>query len=106
MELLYILLVLLFTTRLFGELAERLGQPPLVGELVSGIILGTLVNRFSDVFPVLAGLQNNHVFNAITDLAIFFLMLLAGIEMHPRKLAEASTGAFVVALGSMSRRKS
>ena len=39
MEILYILLVLLVVTRFFGELAERAGQPALVGELLSGIVL-------------------------------------------------------------------
>lgn len=32
---LLILLILLVTTRIFGEVAERLGQPSLVGELIT-----------------------------------------------------------------------
>jgi Kef-type K+ transport system membrane component KefB len=71
MELLYILLVLLFATRLFGELAVRMGQPALVGELLSGIVLGTLVHHYSGTFPILTDLSENHVFSALTDLAIF-----------------------------------
>lgn len=96
MDILYILLVLLIVTRLFGELAERLGQPALLGELFSGILLGLVVNQFDGFFPILSMLTDNEVFHAITDLGIFFLMLLGGIEMHPRDLVKASGGASLV----------
>ncbi len=101
MHILYILLVLLIVTRLFGELAERFGQPALLGELVSGILLGLVVHHFEGFFPVLSGLVDNEVFTAITDLGIFFLMLLGGIEMHPRDLVKASGGATLVAVLGM-----
>jgi Kef-type K+ transport system membrane component KefB len=78
MEILYILLVLLVVTRVSGELAERIGQPVLVGELISGICLGLVVSHFPDTFPVLADLDVNEVFHGVTELAMFFLMLLAG----------------------------
>lgn len=101
MELLYVLLVLLFVTRFAGEMATRFGQPPLVGELVAGIALGLVAHHLSGTLPVLAGLDDNHVFDALTDLAIFFLMLLAGMEMSPRELTESSRSAFWVALGGL-----
>ena len=102
MNLLYVLLVLLLVTRLCGELAERLHQPALVGELLAGIALGVVAGRYHDALPVLAGLADNEVFGAITDLAIFFLMLLAGLELRPRELVEASGRALAVALGGMA----
>lgn len=98
MELFYVLLVLLVVTRIFGEIAQRLRQPPLAGELVGGIILGILIAASPGSFPTLAGLQDEPVFHAITDLAIFFLMLHAGIELHPRDIGRASGHAFWVAL--------
>lgn len=101
MELLYILLVLLFVTRLFGELSVRLGQPALVGELVSGIILGLIANHYATTFPLLNHLPENPVFQGLTDLAIFFLMLLAGLEMQPGDLVKAAGSSFVIALGGV-----
>ncbi|NIQ95006.1 MAG: cation:proton antiporter [Desulfuromonadales bacterium] len=101
MHILYIILVLLIITRLFGELAERVGQPSLLGELVSGIFLGILIHYYGGEFPTLAGLPKNEVFIALTDLGIFFLMLLGGIEMHPRDLVKASGSASIVALFGM-----
>jgi Kef-type K+ transport system membrane component KefB len=101
MELLYVLLILLLTTRLCGELAERIGQPALVGELVSGIALGAVATTYSGTFPVLSELPELPAFNAITDLGVFFLMLLAGCEMRPRDLARATSGALPVAVGGL-----
>ncbi len=100
MEILYILLVLLAVTRIFGEIAERLGQPALVGELLAGIMLGILVGLYHDLFPAFAR-PHNEAFTALTDLGMFFLMLLAGIEMQPRDLVETSRRAFFVALGGL-----
>lgn len=101
MEILYVLLVLLIATRAFGELAVRMGQPALVGELLAGILLGIVVMHNAESFPVLAELPDDHVFGAITDLAIFFLMLMAGLELRPSKLAEASGRAILVAAGGL-----
>lgn len=101
MSIIYILLVLLIITRIFGELSERFGQPALLGELISGICLGMLVHHYDQTFPVLANLSENEVFTAITDLGIFFLMLLGGVELSPVKLFKASKGAIVVAIGGM-----
>jgi Kef-type K+ transport system membrane component KefB len=101
MEILYVLLVLLIATRAFGELAARVGQPELVGELLAGVILGVVVTHNSEALPVLAHLPEDRVFSAITDLGIFFLMLMAGLELRPRKLAEASGRAVFVAVGGL-----
>lgn len=101
MEIFYILLVLLLLTRVFGEVAVRLRQPPLVGELVAGIVLGLVVAQRASTFPVLADLTENEVFAALTDLGMFFLMLLAGVEMQPSELAKASGKSFAVAAGGM-----
>ncbi len=48
METLCILLILLLATRALGELAVRLGQPALVGELLAGIGLGTVATQYPE----------------------------------------------------------
>lgn len=101
MDLFYVLLILLVVTRAFGELAERIAQPALVGELIAGIALGAVVAGFPGVFPSLSGLGGNEVFVTITDLGMFFLMLYAGVEMQPHKVFERSGGSLAVALGGM-----
>lgn len=101
MEILFILLVLLIVTRTFGEFAARLGQPALVGELLSGISIGIAIQTLPDSFQMMINIHENEVFTAITDLGIFFLMLLAGLEMHPEEFARTSKHSLVIALGGM-----
>ncbi|ELR67643.1 Na+/H+ antiporter [Photobacterium marinum] len=101
MELFFILLTLLVTTRIFGEIAERLGQPSLVGELIAGITLGVIAAQYTELLPFLHGVEHDPVFHAITDLGMFFIMLLAGLELQPNKLIEYSRGALIVAIFGM-----
>jgi len=99
MELLFILLMVLATTRICGELAERFGQTAILGEIIGGIGLGIIIHETSARFSALGRANYDDSFTAITDLAIFFLMLLAGVELKPRKIVEASRRAVVIALG-------
>lgn len=101
MELFYILLILLLLTRTFGEIAVRFGQPMLAGELFAGVLLGIGVANFDHFFPVLSELSHSTVFETIKDLGIFFLMLLAGIEMRPKDILSSARGASLIAAGGI-----
>jgi Kef-type K+ transport system membrane component KefB len=100
-HLLYILLVLLLITRIGSEIAVRFRQPALVGELLGGVLLGLLVVSTPFSAEAISGLDDDKTFQAVLDLAVFFLMLVAGIEMRPRDLAKASGQAIPVALAGM-----
>lgn len=106
MELLMLmLLVLLILARLLAEAAERLGQPSIVGELVAGILLGLLAVPLTKLtglsFDFIHEVQKTPAFEAITDLGIFFLMLLGGLELRPRDMAQASRSAVFIAVGGL-----
>lgn len=101
LELFYVLLILLVATRAFGEVAEHLSQPALVGELIAGVALGAIAANLPDSLPVHADLSHNPVFVTITDLGMFFLMLYAGLEMQPHKVFANSGRSFGVAIGGM-----
>jgi Kef-type K+ transport system membrane component KefB len=72
--------IILVATRLLGEFSQRLHLPPLVGELAAGIIIGPYVLKL--VTP-------SESLNVISDLGVFFLMLLAGLQMDPREIRKA-----------------
>lgn len=84
------LVILLLVSRGLGELMKRLGQPPVIGELAGGILLGpTLLARwFPDthqwLFPV-SGLQHN-LLETIGFLGLLFLLLMSGMEIDTRVL--------------------
>ena len=98
-KLLIIILVLIVVARFVGEIMQRLGQLAILGELLAGIALGALITY--GPFSQYAGLADNEVFAAITSLGMFFLMLMAGMEMDFNKLIKASKTGIVVALGGM-----
>lgn len=101
MELLYVLLILLLVTRACSEFAVRLGQPSLVGELVGGVLIGVAVAAGMGDSAAIAELDSDETFQGVLDLAIFFLMLLAGVETRPSDLAKASGRAMPIALAGM-----
>lgn len=101
MHLFYILLILLLVTRLCSEVAIRLKFPPLVGELVGGILVGVVAGVAMGDGGTLANLDADRTFLAVLDLAVFFLMLLAGLEMRPKDLVGASAKAAPVAIAGM-----
>lgn len=72
-----------------------------MGELLAGIALGVAIRFSPSSFPVMHAVSENEVFTAITDLGIFFLMLMTGLEMHPKEVAEKSKGAMLIALGGL-----
>lgn len=96
MQVFYLLLTLLFVTRLFGEIAHRLKQPPLLGELVAGIALGIVANHYSDLLPYMKDVSTDPMFTTLTNLGIFFLMLLGGVELRAGDLAEASKRSLII----------
>lgn len=79
------LAVLLAVARLLGEVAQRLQQPSVLGELLAGVILGpTILGRIAPslggtLFP-LHGI-NAIALDSIATLAIGLFLLVAGMEV-------------------------
>jgi Kef-type K+ transport system membrane component KefB len=85
MVMLLSLAVLLAAAHVLGEIARRLRQPSILGELLAGVLLGpTVLGRLlpdlsSFLFPVTG--PNAIALNAIATLAIVMFLLVAGIEV-------------------------
>jgi len=78
--------------KLFGELAERLGQPAVLGELLAGVILG----------PSVIGLVP--LSDAVLELAeigVVLLLFEVGLETDLGELARVGAPAIAVALAGM-----
>ena len=95
------LLILILLARGFGEVAERLGQPASVGEILSGVVLSLAIVWFGPSLPFLAQMASSSVLESVANLGIFVLVLLAGIEMEPSEIVQAGKTSFAVALGGM-----
>ena len=101
METLWIVFVLLIATRICGIIADKFNQPILVGEIIAGVALGLLIGYFNTDIESL-DIGANHHFMTLSDLGIFFLMLLGGIEMRPRELTESGTTSIIIAVSAMA----
>jgi len=77
--------VLLCAARLLGEIAQRLQQPAVLGELLAGVLLGpTILGSLApDLSRFLFPLQgvNAIALDTITTLAIVLFLLVAGLEV-------------------------
>src|SRR5688572_8469885 len=77
------ILLLLVAARALGELAERRGQPAMLGEIVAGLVLG----------PSLLGwVAPSRELRAVAELGVFLLIVLAGMEVDPRELKRSIQG--------------
>jgi Kef-type K+ transport system membrane component KefB len=84
LSLLIQLSVMLFTGRLFAEIARKLQQPAVVGEIVAGIMLGPTIlgtlepDWFQHLFP-----KGNSalVLDGFSQVAVVLLLFTAGLEV-------------------------
>ena len=93
------ILIVLILARAFGEAAERLRQPASVGEIVAGIVLAGILLWFGDGLPSAANLAASESLNNVADLGMFCLVLLAGVDMEPKEIADRSGSSLLVAAG-------
>jgi Kef-type K+ transport system membrane component KefB len=95
------LLCLLLLARFFGVAAERFGQTAPVGELLAGVLLALVLLQFTPMEGLFVTVSDSIHLTEVASLAIFFLVLQAGVELEPREVFAASGGAFLVALGGV-----
>lgn len=84
------LLVILAVAWPMGALFVRLGLPVMLGQLVTGLLLGPAVLNI--VSP-------SEALTFLADLGIFFAMFYAGMEMDPKELLEHIWPSLAVAIG-------
>jgi Kef-type K+ transport system membrane component KefB len=93
------LLLLLVLARVFGEVMERFKQPAMIGEILAGVVLGPSMLNF---------MVRNEELKVISELGVFLLVIIAGLEINIRDIVKTSKGrslvtsllAFFIPIGS------
>jgi Kef-type K+ transport system membrane component KefB/nucleotide-binding universal stress UspA family protein len=99
------LIVLLTAGRALGELMQRVGQPPVIGQILAGVLLGPSVlgtiapAAFHVLFP--DGATQKAMLDAVAQLGILLLLLLTGMETDLSVFREARRPAISISLSGI-----
>ncbi len=98
--------VLLFTARALGEVAQRLGQPSVVGEILAGIILGPSV--LSSLIPAFGAwivpqtAVQGYLLEVVSLIGAIFLLLITGLETDLALIRRHARTAIGVSFGGIA----
>jgi Kef-type K+ transport system membrane component KefB len=88
--LLGVLVLILVAAKLLGALAQRIGQPAVLGELIAGVLLGVSVWGVVD--------PKSDVLHFLAELGVVILLFEIGLETNLRKLLAVGPASLVVAI--------
>jgi Kef-type K+ transport system membrane component KefB len=91
-----VIAVVLGTAFLFNELFKKLRLPPVVGQILGGLILGIPMLK-AVIFP---GSTATEIVDLLAVLGILFLLLLVGLEIDLEKIRQSSKEAVLISLSA------
>lgn len=93
--------MLLVAARTCGEICRRLNQPPVLGELLAGILLGP--SAFGALFPnaFQSIFSNTTMLQSMSTMGLVLLMLLTGLETDVRVLRNMGRAALGASISGM-----
>lgn len=103
--LLFQIALLLFAARALGEVAQRLGQPSVVGEILAGIVLGP--SLLSSLIPALGEWivpqteVQGYLLEVVSLLGALFLLLITGLETDLALIRRHARTAIGVSYGGI-----
>jgi Kef-type K+ transport system membrane component KefB len=91
-----VIAVVLGTAFLFNELFKKLRLPPVVGQILGGLILGIpLLRAF-----VFQGSSATEIVDLLAVIGILFLLLLVGLEIDIEKIRQSSKEAVLISFSA------
>jgi len=88
------LIAIFVAAKLFGELAERIGQPAVLGELIGGLVVGVSGLKLVD--------PSNDTIHLLAQLGIVLLLFLIGLQTDLAQLMRVGASAVVVAVAGVA----
>ena len=97
--------VLLLFAKLFGELAQRLNQPAVIGEILAGIVLGpSLLGKILPFFygtVIPANPTQCHLLEIVSLIGAVLLLLVTGFETDLNFISRHGKTALLVSWGGI-----
>src|SRR6516225_962681 len=100
------LALLLLVGRLLGELAQRVGQPSVMGQLIGGLLLGPSLfgllwpSAQHAIFPT--DPVQKSMLDAVSELGVLMLLLLTGMETDLQMVRRVGRAAIAAALAGVA----
>lgn len=88
------LIAIFVAAKVFGELAERIGQPAVLGELIGGLAVGISGLKLVD--------PSNDTIHLLAQLGIVLLLFLIGLQTDLKQLMRVGATAVVVAVAGVA----
>jgi Kef-type K+ transport system membrane component KefB len=83
------MLVIYAAAKLLAEVAEKIGQPAVVGELIAGVLIGP---------SVLGWVKPSDFLTVLSELGVLFLLFQVGLELKDFKLTRVGWDALFIAV--------
>lgn len=93
-KILFVLAAILVLAKVL-HLIEKAKQPPVVGELIAGIILGNLTLVGINYFD---GVTHNSIIEFLAEMGVIVLLFQIGLETNVRELTKVGVKSLLVAL--------
>jgi Kef-type K+ transport system membrane component KefB len=95
--------VILLAARLVGILSLKIGQPPVIGEMVAGIILGPslLGLAFPQAFSFLFPTSSIGTLKLLSQIGVILFMFTVGMELNEQQLREKARAAILISHASI-----
>jgi Kef-type K+ transport system membrane component KefB len=93
------LVIILTAAKIGGEIAERVSQPAVLGELIAGVIIGNLGLMFG--YQGLEFLAQNEAIGILAELGVVLLLFEVGLESNVHEMLSVGTSSLLVALAGV-----
>jgi Kef-type K+ transport system membrane component KefB/nucleotide-binding universal stress UspA family protein len=97
--------ILLLVARALGELMRRFNLPPVVGELLAGVVLGP--SLFGAIFPQVQGYifprlqEQANLLSVVSWLGVLMLLIVTGLETDLNLIIRKGKTALLISLGGI-----
>lgn len=99
------LAAMLILARVFAEIARKINQPPVVGEILAGILIGPTIlgNFLPEIHTYLfdTNVNSNLALDGFVQISVVLLLFIAGLEVELNVVWSQGKNAFRIAVFSM-----
>jgi len=91
-DILLSLIIILVSAKALGDLAERIGQPGVLGELIAGVIIGE---------SLLGLIHHEHTLDFLAEVGVILLLFEIGLETEIKELIKVGIDSLLVAIAGI-----